>query len=127
MDTHWALYGIGAVALATLLSWAPRRAAAFAREAPLADRPRTHRATSRAPRSVLLVRRARVLRERRRAGRRRGRIAARRSSGSPRDYRDASPGAVALAERLEHGLSDVAFTNAYRVPFQYRELRAPTT
>jgi glutamate-1-semialdehyde 2,1-aminomutase len=34
---------------------------------------------------------------------------------------DRSPRSSALGERLEGGVSDVAFTNAYRVPFQYRD------
>jgi glutamate-1-semialdehyde 2,1-aminomutase len=33
---------------------------------------------------------------------------------------DRSPRSQALGERLEGGVSDIAFTNAYRVPFQYR-------
>jgi glutamate-1-semialdehyde 2,1-aminomutase len=38
---------------------------------------------------------------------------------------DRSPRSIALGERLESSVSDVAFTNAYRVPFQYRDqLRA---
>jgi len=35
-------------------------------------------------------------------------------------FRDRSPKSVALTEELERGISDVLFTNAYRVPFQFR-------
>jgi len=35
-------------------------------------------------------------------------------------FRDKSPKSVALTEELEHSISDVLFTNAYRVPFQFR-------
>lgn len=51
-------------------------------------------------------------------------VAAGRRSGLARlakTLNERSPRSIALAERLEGGVSDVAFTNAYRVPFQYRE------
>ena len=35
-------------------------------------------------------------------------------------FRERSPQSTALYEQLEHSVSDVLFTNAYRVPFQYR-------
>jgi len=35
-------------------------------------------------------------------------------------FRDRSPKSVALTEELERSISDVQFTNAYRVPFQFR-------
>ena len=35
-------------------------------------------------------------------------------------FSEKSPKSIALTQELEHGISDVMFTNAYRVPFQYR-------
>lgn len=35
-------------------------------------------------------------------------------------FRVKSPKSIAMSEELENGISDVMFTNAYRVPFQYR-------
>ena len=35
-------------------------------------------------------------------------------------FRESSPRSTALSEQLENSVSDVLFTNAYRVPFQYR-------
>jgi len=37
-----------------------------------------------------------------------------------KQFRDKSPKSVALSEELECSISDVLFTNAYRVPFQFR-------
>lgn len=37
-----------------------------------------------------------------------------------KQFRDKSPKSVALTEELERSISDVLFTNAYRVPFQFR-------
>ncbi len=41
-----------------------------------------------------------------------------------RNLRERAPKTLALSESLAQDLSDVAFTNAYRVPFQYREVVA---
>ncbi|MGD8927123.1 MAG: aminotransferase class III-fold pyridoxal phosphate-dependent enzyme, partial [Thioalkalispiraceae bacterium] len=35
-------------------------------------------------------------------------------------FQEAAPITIAMSEALEEGISDVLFTNAYRVPFQYR-------
>ena len=51
-------------------------------------------------------------------------VAAGRRSGFARlakSLSERSPRSIALGERLEGGVSDVAFTSAYRVPFQYRD------
>ena len=56
-----------------------------------------------------------------------GARAARRSNGSRRASRAITRARSRSASELEHGLSDVAFTNAYRVPFQYRDHVAPST
>ncbi|MGD8978338.1 MAG: aminotransferase class III-fold pyridoxal phosphate-dependent enzyme [Gammaproteobacteria bacterium] len=52
-------------------------------------------------------------------------IASRRRAGFERlaeRFRARAPKSVALSERLEPGVPDLTFTNAYRVPFQYRNL-----
>jgi glutamate-1-semialdehyde 2,1-aminomutase len=52
-------------------------------------------------------------------------IASRRRAGFDRleeRFRARTPKSVGLTERLEPGVSDLMFTNAYRVPFQYRDL-----
>lgn len=41
-------------------------------------------------------------------------------SALQQSFRDKSPKSIALSEALEDSISDVMFTNAYRVPFQYR-------
>jgi len=120
MDTSWGLYALGAVALAAVLSWAPGRLRlSRAKHRSLSGHARMSRrlaglvpfyaygeleffASDGAPKDVAASRRAAL-----------GRLA--------RDYRDDHPNAIALGERLESGVSDVAFTNAYRVPFQYRD------
>jgi glutamate-1-semialdehyde 2,1-aminomutase len=51
-------------------------------------------------------------------------VATGRRSGFARlatSLNERSPRSIALEERLEGSVSDVAFTNAYRVPFQYRD------
>lgn len=51
-------------------------------------------------------------------------IAQQRQSGFERlkkAFREKSPKSIAMSEALESGISDVLFTNAYRVPFQYRD------
>ena len=120
MDTTWGLYGLGAVALAAVLSWAPGRLRlSRAKHRSLTGHARISRrlaglvpfysygeqeffASDDAPEDVAASRRAALER-------------------LARDYRDDHPKSLALGERLESGVSDVAFTNAYRVPFQYRD------
>jgi glutamate-1-semialdehyde 2,1-aminomutase len=120
MDTTWGLYAIGAVALAALVSWLPARwRLSRAKHRSLAGHSRISRrlaalvpfysygeqeffASDGAPAEIAATRRAALER-------------------LARDYREHHPRALALGERLESGVSDVAFTNAYRVPFQYRD------
>jgi glutamate-1-semialdehyde 2,1-aminomutase len=120
MDTNWGLYALGAVAVAAMLSWAPGRLRlSRAKHRSLTGHARISRrlaglvpfysygeheffGSDGAPEDVAASRRAALAR-------------------LARDYRDDHPNAVALGERLESGVSDVAFTNAYRVPFQYRD------
>jgi glutamate-1-semialdehyde 2,1-aminomutase len=120
MVTTCALYGIGAAALAAILSWAPGRLRlSRAKHRSLTGHARISRrlaslvpfysygepeffASDGAPEDIAASRRAAL-------------------EGLARDYRDHHPRAAALGERLESGISDVAFTNAYRVPFQYRD------
>jgi len=50
-------------------------------------------------------------------------IAQRRQTGFERlkqKFNTTSPQSIAMTEALESSISDVLFTNAYRVPFQYR-------
>jgi glutamate-1-semialdehyde 2,1-aminomutase len=50
-------------------------------------------------------------------------VASRRQAGFEwlcRHFRERSPKTLAASARLEQGLSDLAFVNAYRIPFQYR-------
>jgi len=51
-------------------------------------------------------------------------VAARRRAGFDRlgqQFRQKAPQSLAMSEVLEDGVSDVLFTNHYRVPFQYRD------
>ena len=51
-------------------------------------------------------------------------IVAQRRSGFDRlaaTSRQRTPASIALTTELEHGLSDVLFTDTYRIPFQFRE------
>ena len=51
-------------------------------------------------------------------------IARQRQTGFERlknNFKDKSPKSIAMSESLEGGISDVLFTNAYRVPFQFRD------
>ncbi len=63
----------------------------------------------------------RVLRVRRRAGGRRRATARRASRAWPRTLRSRAPTSIAFSDSLASGLSDVQFTDAYRVPFQFRD------
>ncbi|HUL80956.1 MAG TPA: aminotransferase class III-fold pyridoxal phosphate-dependent enzyme, partial [Gammaproteobacteria bacterium] len=120
MDATWGLYAIGAFALAMLVGWLPARLRlSRAKHRSLAGHSRLSRrlaalvpfysygeteffASDGAPADIAATRRSALER-------------------LARDYRDRHPRALALGERLESGVSDVAFTNAYRVPFQYRD------
>jgi glutamate-1-semialdehyde 2,1-aminomutase len=120
MDTTSRLYAIGALALVALVSRLPARLRlSRAKHRSLAGHARISRrlaalvpfysygeqeffASDGAPADVAATRRAALER-------------------LARDYRERHPRALALGERLESGVSDVAFTNAYRVPFQYRD------
>ena len=120
MDTNWGLYALGAVAIAVILSWAPGRLRlSRAKHRSLTGHAKISRrlaglvpfysygeeaffASDGAPDEIAASRRAALER-------------------LARDYRDHHPNAGALGERLESGVSDIAFTNAYRVPFQYRD------
>ena len=120
MDTNWGLYALGAVAIAGISSWAPGRLRlSRAKHRSLTGHAKISRrlaglvpfysygeeaffASDGAPDEIAASRRAALER-------------------LARDYRDHHPNAVALGERLESGVSDIAFTNAYRVPFQYRD------
>ena len=120
MDTNWGLYALGAVATAGILSWAPGRLRlSRAKHRSLIGHAKMSRrlaglvpfysygeqeffASDGAPEEIAASRRAALER-------------------LARDYREHHPNAVALGERLESGVSDIAFTNAYRVPFQYRD------
>ena len=97
-------------------------AGAVARQASLARRAtRAWRAGS--PRScpVLRIRRGAVLRPTTRR-RRSPRAAAPASSGSPRSTRSAFRRPSAPPPRSADGISDLQFTDAYRVPFQFSRL-----
>jgi glutamate-1-semialdehyde 2,1-aminomutase len=120
MDTTWGLYALAAAALAALVTRAPRRwRLSRAKHRSLAGHSRLSRrlaalvpfyaydereffASDGAPAEIAAARRAGLER-------------------LARDYRAHHARALALGERLESGVSDVAFTNAYRVPFQYRD------
>ncbi len=120
MDTSLGLYALGAAGLAAVLSWAPGRLRlSRAKHRSLTGHARISRrlaglvpfysygereffASDGAPQEVAASRRAALER-------------------LARDYRDDHPNAIALGERLEPSVSDVAFTNSYRVPFQYRD------
>jgi len=120
MDTTLGLYATGALALALLVTWLPARLRrSRAKHRSLAGHSRISRrlaalvpfysygeqeffASDGAPADVATTRRAALER-------------------LARDYRERHPRALALGERLEPSVSDVAFTNAYRVPFQYRD------
>jgi glutamate-1-semialdehyde 2,1-aminomutase len=120
METSWGLYALGAVAVAAFLSWAPARLRlSRAKHRSLTGHAKMSRrlaslvpfysygeqeffASDGAPDEIAASRCAALER-------------------LARGYRDHHPNAVALGERLESGVSDVAFTNAYRVPFQYRD------
>jgi len=120
MDTTLGLYAVGALALAMLATWLPARLRlSRAKHRSLAGHARISRrlaalvpfysygeqeffASDGAPADVATTRRAALER-------------------LAREYRERHPRALALGERLEQSVSDVAFTNAYRVPFQYRD------
>ena len=120
MDTNWGFYGLAAAAVAGVLSWAPGRLRlSRAKHRSLTGHARISRrlaglvpfysygeqeffTSDGAPDEIAASRRGALER-------------------LARDYRERHPNAIALGERLESGVSDVAFTNAYRVPFQYRD------
>src|SRR5882672_759935 len=121
MVTTWAVYGLAAAAGAAALRWLQvRLRLSRAKHPSLAGHAKMSRriaklvpyyaydadtffASDGAPEGVAMRRRA--------AFERLG-----------RELRERSPRSVAAGEELESGVSDVQFTNHYRVPFQYREI-----
>ena len=109
----------GAAALATSLVKLKTAPGAVAGQAPLAGRPCAHVAPDRRAGAVLRIRRGAVLPRRRRARRRRGAARAPASCGWRRSIASASPRRAALTAEVASSISDLQFTAAYRVPFQF--------
>ena len=122
--TTLALYGVGGAALATSLVTLRRRLELSQRQAPLARRPCAHGAAARRAGAVLRIRRGAILR----SDGAPADIAARRRAGFERLsalYATRFAETIRRTAEAADSISDLQFTDAYRVPFQYsRYVRA---